>query len=188
MPNNIKTFEEYRFFKGKKSNYRTVVKPPEGEDSPYWSYEQPHTNIKDENEPFFNRNKWDYFDDMNKKNREEVGTKNIEISMNRACTKMNINREDLENFLKQNNMYVSNVWYNKNNNYWEADLNTKHSNFYSLKYFPSENDYIGDYVDWITIKKPLKKRFDSATEYFAWFNEMERTRDKRQRDKIRKTD
>jgi hypothetical protein len=184
----IKLFEEYRFFKVKKSNDRTELAPPEGDDKPYWNRKYSKTNVYDPNEPFLNRNKFWYFHEMGNKNYKDMVGKNQDISFNRACDKMNIDRTDLDIFLKQNNLIVSNVWYDNNDNYWSASIDDNRSfSSYWLDYFPKENDYIGTYHAGKDYDEHIRKRFSSASDYFIWFTIMKSEQDKRRREKLRKT-
>lgn len=61
---NLRTFEEYRHFKFRPRNYIG------------------RTNIKDPNEPFFNRKKREYFDEIRNRNQAEQNRRNNEIRNN----------------------------------------------------------------------------------------------------------
>jgi hypothetical protein len=193
MGNNIKTFEEYRFFKGRAKHQRTEAYPPGSKNPKYWSTNPSNIrNIKDPNEPFFNKDKYDYFDKMEDEVGKDVNVKNAEITKDLICSKMKVDRDTLNKFLLANEISMSSPIFNDTHNYWSSDIVSNGAYVDSLKYFLEENDYIGTFTDntYLTIRpNPTRKQkhFDSASEYFEWWTEMKKGRKDRERDNLRKT-
>jgi hypothetical protein len=182
MIKNIKTFEEYRYFKIRSKKPGIVVTPPPVDDlKPYWGWADARVdNTRDPNEPFFNNKKWKYLTNKNREKRRELNNKNAEIFLKRVSDIFKIDIDFIKDFQKKYGS-LGNPHYSKDQNFWELSI----GNEQSLFYFVDENDFIGEYKD-STIEKPLRKRFTTADDYFTWWIHMKNTYNQRVRAKFRK--
>lgn len=167
---HLKTNEEYRFFKVKKTNVRPTIKDPSGD----WDY---HTvgseivpNEKDPNEPFFSFGKWNYEDKLEDKNKQKMDQLNDTVSRN-LLDKMGFTKELEESFLKLNYPHgrPMNMPYR---NKYEGFISVSIEN-YAIRYYESEKDYIATTYDYTG--KIIKKRFDNLSDVIDWFYELKNT-------------
>ncbi len=185
----LKLFEEYKSFKVRKRP-RTMAEldePTENEPI-YRTKDVKRQNVKDPNEPFFNRKKEIYF---NKKDREVYD--NVEKLNDQLIFKKMGITDDLLNKLKSY-FYIDefnsilDIGWNKEYNYYYIHLHPRVRYFDNesadLRYFVDEKDYVVSFYE-PDGDKMIKIRFDTIEEAINFLIECQKEKGVRKRQRVR---